>query len=91
MGAEGGYMSWSRDGRYLYFQAWDDPGQHLGERIDRFRLGDRKIQKVMDLKNVGRLTTGTIVEWFGIALDDSPLFACDISTKEIYALEMSWP
>jgi Tol biopolymer transport system component len=92
MGAEGGYMSWSRDGKFLYFQAYDDPVHNIGERILRFRLGDGKIENVTDLKNVGRLTIGTpLTAWFGLAPDDSPLFARDISTTEIYALEMSWP
>jgi hypothetical protein len=40
---------------------------------------------------VGRETTGTWGEWFGFAPDDSPLLARDISTQEIYALEMQWP
>jgi hypothetical protein len=29
-------------------------------------------------------------QWFGLAPDGSPLLACDISTQEIYALEMDW-
>jgi Tol biopolymer transport system component/DNA-binding winged helix-turn-helix (wHTH) protein len=91
LGVEGAYMSWSRDGKYFYFQAWDDPGQHIGEHVRRFRLSDRKVENVTDLKNVGRLTTGAMTEWFGLAFDDSPLFARDISTTEIYALEMNWP
>lgn len=91
MGAEGGFMSWSRDGKYLYSQASDDPRQRFGGHILRFRLGDGKIENVADLKNVGRLTTGVLAEWFGLALDDSPLFARDISTTEIYALDVQWP
>jgi hypothetical protein len=37
------------------------------------------------------LNTGTIADWFDVAPDDSPLFARDTRTQEIYALEMSWP
>jgi Tol biopolymer transport system component/DNA-binding winged helix-turn-helix (wHTH) protein len=86
-GFEMGYPSWSRDGKYIYFQ----DRHNQDERIVRFRLSDRKIENIVDLKDVGRLTTGTIVPWFGLAPDDSPLFARDISTQEIYALEMDWP
>jgi len=86
-GFEMGYPSWSRDGKYIYFQ----DSHNQDERIVRFRLSDRKIENIVDLKDVGRLTTGTIVPWFGLAPDDSPLFARDISTQEIYALEMDWP
>jgi len=42
-------------------------------------------------KNVGRMTTGTIVPWLGLAPDDSPLFARDIGTQEIYALDVDLP
>jgi hypothetical protein len=31
------------------------------------------------------------VDWLGLAPDDSPLFARDISTSEIYALDVEWP
>jgi Tol biopolymer transport system component len=89
-GFEMGYPSWSRDGKYIYFFQ-DSYKQDVRERIVRFRLSDRKIENIGDLKNVGRRTTGTIVAWFGLAPDDSPLFARDISTQEIYALEMDWP
>jgi Tol biopolymer transport system component len=88
-GFEMGYPSWSRDGKYIYFRTTHN--QDVRVRIVRFRLSDRKIENIVDLKDVGRLTTGTIVPWFGLAPDDSPLFARDISTQEIYALEMDWP
>jgi Tol biopolymer transport system component len=81
-----GYLLWSHDGKYIYFQ-----DMRNSERIVRLRLSDRKMENMVDIKNVGRLTTGTFVDWFGLAPDDSPLFARDISTSEIYALEMDWP
>jgi len=85
-GSEIGYLLWSHDGKYIYFQDMSN-----AERIVRLRLSDRKIEKIVDIKNVGRLTTGTFVDWFGLAPDDSPLFARDISTAEIYALDVQWP
>jgi Tol biopolymer transport system component len=90
-GSEIGYLSWSRDGKYIYFQDVRNSAQGIGNRIVRLRLIDRKIENVVDVKNVGRMTTGTIVDWFDLAPDDSPLFARDIGTTEIYALEMDWP
>jgi Tol biopolymer transport system component/DNA-binding winged helix-turn-helix (wHTH) protein len=91
-GSEMETPSWSRDGTFIYFQAYHNPAQAgVQSRIVRFRLKDRKIENIVDLRNVGRLTAGTITGWFGLAPDDSPLFARDISTSEIYALEMDWP
>jgi DNA-binding winged helix-turn-helix (wHTH) protein/Tol biopolymer transport system component len=86
-----GYENWSRDGKYLYFQDFHDHEPGVGYRIIRLRLSDRKIEKVGELGSIGGLTTGTFGAWFGLAPDDSLLFARDISTTEIYSLEMDWP
>jgi Tol biopolymer transport system component/DNA-binding winged helix-turn-helix (wHTH) protein len=90
-GSEMSYPSWSHDGKYIYFQHWHDPIRHIGERIVRLRLSDRKAENIVDIKDVGRLTAGTIVDWLGLAPDDSPLFARDIGTSEIFALDVEWP
>jgi len=83
---------WSRDGKYIYFQYFGKQLDRGGdESIARLRLSDRKIEDIVDVKDVGRVTTGTFADWFGLGPDDSPLFARDISTQEIYALEMDWP
>jgi DNA-binding winged helix-turn-helix (wHTH) protein/Tol biopolymer transport system component len=84
-----GYPIWSHDGKYLYFKYV--PPRANAYRIVRIRPGDRKIETVAVLDNVGRLTAGKFGSWFGLAPDDSPLLARDISTQEIYALEMDWP
>jgi Tol biopolymer transport system component len=87
-----GYPTWSHDGKYIYFQYSNNEEQQAsGESIGRIRSGGATIEKVVDLKDVGRVTTGTFVDWFGLALDDSPLFARDMSNQEIYAIEVEWP
>ena len=91
-GSEIGYLWWSREGKYIYFQDKRKSAQGARNLVVRLRLSDRKIETIVDVNKVGRLTTGTIaLDWFGLAPDDSPLFARDISTSEIYALEMDWP
>ena len=84
-----GYPMWSPDGKYLYFQYLPAPDKAY--RIVRLRMSDRKIEDVAELSKVGRVTAGTWGQWFGLAPDESPLLARDISTQEIYALEMQWP
>jgi Tol biopolymer transport system component len=87
---EVGFPMWSHDGKYIYFE-------HLSEldkvySIARLRPGNGKIETVADVSKVGRWTAGTNSgQWFGLAPDDSPLVARDISTQEIFALEMQWP
>lgn len=82
-----GYPTWSHDGRYIYFLRGD---ADWSETINRIRLLDRRAEKIVDLKDQSR--SGSIgVEWFGLAPDDSPLVATNISTNEIYALDVQWP
>jgi len=92
-GSETAYPSWSQDGKYVYFRdaPFGGPQGHP-PRISRLRVSDRHVENVVEEKDVGRITTGMNgVPWFGLAPDDSPLFARDISTQEIYALEVDLP
>jgi hypothetical protein len=54
-GSEMGWEQWSHDGRYLYFLDYN-PGQGFHYRIVRLRLSDGKIENIVDVQNVGRLT-----------------------------------
>jgi len=86
-----GYPSWSNDGKYIYFESLVDSPAPGHENIVRLRMSDRKVETIVDIKNVGRLTTGKIEGWFGLAPDESPLFARDISSTELYGLDVQWP
>jgi Tol biopolymer transport system component len=85
-----GYPSWSHDGSYIYFER-NHFGHARSKSVDRIRVSDRKSESIVDLKNLGRSATGTITEWIGLAPDDSPLLARDISTHEIYSLQLYVP
>jgi Tol biopolymer transport system component/DNA-binding winged helix-turn-helix (wHTH) protein len=84
-----GYPSWSRDSQYIYFER--ALGHTNSAHINRIRLSDHRVETIVDLKDLGRSATGTFTEWIGLAPDDSPLTARDISTHEIYALEWERP
>jgi hypothetical protein len=90
------YPSFSRDGKYVYFQDWRDylqTEEHSPSNgpvhISRIRLNDRKVENILDIKSIGTLAVGTIMSWSGLASDDSPLVARDISSQELYSLD--WP
>ena len=81
-----GYPSWSRDGKFLYFQDWDR-GSGYPSRVVRIRIGDRKLETVVDLKSLDRLSIGTFMSWSGLAPDDSVLLSRNNSTQEIYTVK----
>jgi len=75
-----GMPIWSRDSKYLYFD--NISGDHPGYR--RVRLGETRSELVVDL-NLHRSW------WSGITPDNTPIFSRDISTDEIYALDLDLP
>ena len=80
------YPAWSRDGKYLYFETWvtNTPGYY------RVQLGHTRLELLVDLKDLRQLNTSLGI-WSGIAPDSSPLFVRDLSTDEIYALDLELP
>jgi serine/threonine protein kinase/Tol biopolymer transport system component len=72
---------WSRDGKYLYFD--NSNGEHTGYR--RVKLGESRSELLVDLKDLHRSW------WSSITPDNSPIFSRDISTDEIYALDLELP
>jgi len=74
--------TWSSDGRYIYYQniLTNSPGYR------RVKLGERHSQLVVDLKNLH--LSG---DWAGLTPNGSPLFERNVSTDEIYALDVELP
>ncbi len=80
------YPTWSRDGRYLYFDG------NIGDEEGYFRMqiGDPKLERILGLSGFQQ-AGGAFGYWSGLAPDDSPLFVRDASIQEIYALDVAWP
>jgi eukaryotic-like serine/threonine-protein kinase len=81
-----GYPSWSQDGKYLYFEtsSTDHPGYY------RIKLGQTQPELLIDLRELHQYSDG-LGSWCGITPDGSPLFVRDLSTDEIYALDLELP
>jgi eukaryotic-like serine/threonine-protein kinase len=77
-----GYPSWSRDGRYVYFDT--------GADVRRVRIADGHVEVVASLVGVGRVFS-PVGQWLGLAPDDSLLVLRDVGTHEIYALDWDAP
>jgi Tol biopolymer transport system component len=73
-----GYPSWSRDGQYLFLKTGAK-----ADTIVRVRVRDRKAETITILKGMILSEWG----WFALTSSDSLLFAREISTDEIYAVE----
>jgi Tol biopolymer transport system component len=81
------HPAWSHDGKYLYFNSSAE-----GEpAIYRVEVKDRKLERVVSLKDVKRPTSQSFGSWTGLGPDDAPLALRDISTYEIYALDLQLP
>ena len=90
------YPNWSHDGKYLYFHhegqefhAGHEPAK--GNRISRLRMADYKLETVVEVGVEVRWIPLVIGQWFGLTPDDSLVIPRNLSTQEIYALEMQWP
>lgn len=84
-----GYLAWSTDGSYLYFDTLltPNPGYY------RVRTKDAKLERLIDLKGIRTFPEqfGGIGSWTGLGPGETPLFVRDISSQEIYALDVEFP
>jgi len=82
-----GYLNWSQDGSYLYYDNTytDHP------TFRRVKIGQTRSELLVDLKGLPRYLAPPAYGWTGIAPDGSALFTRDLSTDEIYALDLELP
>jgi len=82
-----GFPSWSRDGKYLYYDT------QFSEQATFRRVGvdQSHSELLVDLKGLHRYSNLPAYGWSGVAPDGSGLFVRDLSTDEIYALDVDLP
>ena len=76
------YPAWSMDSKYIYYDNFDE--------YRRIGLRQNQSEVVASLKNL-RQFSGRWGTWSTVAPDGYPLFVRDISTQEIYALDVDFP
>jgi Tol biopolymer transport system component len=84
--ADIGTVSWTRDGKYLYF----DSGSGLDPAISRVRIADRGLERVTGLEDFRRVES-SVYQWSGLTPDGAPLLLRDVGTQEVYALDLEAP
>ena len=84
-----GYIAWSLDSKSIYFDTMNtpDPGYF------RLRVNDGKLDRIVDLAQFRSFPSqfGGLGSWTGLAPGDVPLFVRDLSSQEIYALDVELP
>jgi Tol biopolymer transport system component len=81
-----GFPTWSRDGRYVYY---DNTSTEKSAFL-RAKVGQTRSEILIDLKDMRRYGKYGFA-WSGLTPDDSALFVRDVSTDEIYSLELDLP
>jgi eukaryotic-like serine/threonine-protein kinase len=79
------YGQWSANSQYFY---WDIIGSN--PKCRRVKLGDHRAEDLFSLNTLRRYF-GLFGSWSGMAPDDSRLFVRDVSTQDIYALDVDLP
>jgi Tol biopolymer transport system component len=80
------YPTWSRDGRYLYFNGIQDNQ----EGYYRVQVSDHKLERLFSMKGF-QAAGGAFGNWSGLGPDDLPLLVRDASIQEIYGLDWDAP
>jgi Tol biopolymer transport system component len=84
-----GYPTWAKDSKSVYF---DDTSLTANPAFYRVNLSDHALRRVVSLKDIRQFSSEwPFGSWTGLASDGSPLVQRDISTQELYALDMQWP
>ena len=82
-----GFPNWSADSQYLYY----DITFTENETFRRVKVGQNHSELLADLKGLLRYSTPPAFQWSGVAPDGSALFVRDLSTDEVYALDLELP
>jgi len=75
-------VHFSHDGRAVYFEDTADSAVH------RVSLADRKVETIVNFKDMRRAEILDWPSWMGLAPDDSNLAMRDTGSQEIYALDL---
>jgi Tol biopolymer transport system component/DNA-binding winged helix-turn-helix (wHTH) protein len=70
---------WSKDGKYIYYQSYDE-----GNPICRMQVASGRVDKIADFRD---LEPGATVGYWGIASEDAPIVSFHFFTADIYSVD----
>jgi Tol biopolymer transport system component len=82
-----GFPNWSPDGHYLYY----DIAFSEHPTFRRIKVGQTRSELLVDLRPLTRFKSRAAGPWSSIAPDGSAVFVRDLSTDELYALDLELP
>jgi Tol biopolymer transport system component len=71
---------WSRDGRSIYFQAF----QEADQPVYRLSIKDAKLERITDVRMVG---SADYADFWGLGQDDAPIASLRFWTADVYSLD----
>jgi Tol biopolymer transport system component len=77
-----GYPMWTADGKFIIYAGLSG--------FNRVKLGSNSIQHLYSLQNANAYSTN-LGPWSSIAPDDSVIYTRDVSTQDIYKLDVEFP
>ncbi|HEX6505931.1 MAG TPA: protein kinase [Terriglobales bacterium] len=81
-----GFPNWSSDAKYVYYDT------SFGDNTyRRAKVGEAHSELVVDLKNLHRYSMPPAFGWSTVSPDGSWIFTRDLTTDEIYALDVELP
>ena len=81
-----GFPTWSRDSKYLYFDAGGaDP------TFRRIRVGTTTSEMLFTLKGMARFSAPMVGTWSGLTSESVPLFTRDNGAQDVYAMDLEAP
>jgi serine/threonine protein kinase/Tol biopolymer transport system component len=81
------YPNWSADGKWIYFERAGDKG----EELFRVEVATRRAESLVSLRDIPRVVVAYGAFWSGLTPGGSPLIMRDVSSREVYSLELQLP
>jgi serine/threonine protein kinase/Tol biopolymer transport system component len=81
------YPNWSADGKWIYFEKVGDKGAELF----RVEVATRRAESLVNLRDIPRVGVDYGAFWSGLTPAGSPLIMRDVSSREVYSLELQLP
>jgi serine/threonine protein kinase/Tol biopolymer transport system component len=82
-----GFPNWSQDGSFVYY----DTTSTEAPTFRRVKVGQTHSELIVDLKGLLRYSSAPAFGWSNVSPDGSALFVRNLSTDEIYALDLDLP